>query len=228
MKIIMAEIFVSHSGKDKDLRDFFSNAFAGTKVRAIFEEFDKINRGTVSTAQISRDIENSKAVFVILSQNVQGIPHTRDWVVWETGVAKNKDIWIFEPFSQFGLISVVTPLLRHYVIFDIVDSWLGYIRGIIESYDDSHVLPTLLLTGGLGALLVSEHDKAGGAALGALAGLVLSDKSKDRATGTGVTCYNCSSFYNIHIPLGTDKFRCPVCNSFLQLIPPTDNLLSTP
>lgn len=214
----MAEIFVSHSGKDKDLRDFFSNAFAGTKVRAIFEEFEKIIRGNVSTAHIASDIENSKAVFVILSQNVQGIPHTRDWVVWETGVAKNKDIWIFEPFTQFGQISVVTPFLRHYVIFDTIDPWLVYIRRIIESYDDSHVLPTLLLTGGLGALL-AEHDKTGGAALGALAGLVLSDKSKERATGIGVTCYKCSSLYNIHIPQGTNQFRCPVCNSFLQLIP---------
>ncbi len=218
----MAEIFVSHSGKDKDLRDFFSNAFAGTKVRAIFEEFEKIIRGTVSSAQIARDIENSKAVFVILSQNVQGIPYTRDWVVWETGVAKNKDIWIFEPSTQFGLISVVTPFLRHYVIFDISDPWLGYLRRIIESYDDSHVLPTLLITGGLGALLASENDKAGGAAFGALAGLVLSDKSKERATGIGVTCYNCSSLYNIHISQGTNQFRCPVCNSFLQLIPSTN------
>lgn len=82
----MAHIFISHSGKDKDLRDFFSNAFAGTKVKAIFEEFEKILIGKVTSEQIARDIENSKAVFVILSQNVQDIPHTRDWVVCETGV----------------------------------------------------------------------------------------------------------------------------------------------
>jgi hypothetical protein len=176
----MAQIFISHSQKDKNLRDFLSNAFAGTKVKPIFEEFEKIFRGIVTSVHIAKDIENSKAVFVILSQNVQNIPHTRDWVVWETGVAKSRDIWVFEPYSQFGGISIVIPYLRHYVIFDTNDDWLAYIRRIIESYDDSHVLPTLLLTGGIGAAL-AEKDKIGGAVLGALAGIAISaDISKER------------------------------------------------
>ena len=212
----MAQIFVSHSKDDKDLRDFFSNAFAGTKVKVIFEEFEKIFRDKVTSEQIAKDIENSKAVFVILSHNVQNIPHTRDWVVWETGVAKSRDIWVFEPYPQFGGISVVTPYLRHYVIFDTNDAWLGYMRTIIESYDDSHVLPTLLVTGGIGALL-AENDKIGGATLGALAGLVISDKSKERPTGIGVICSECSSSYNIHIPQGMNIFRCPVCNADLEI-----------
>jgi len=213
----MAQIFVSHSGKDEDLKYFFSKAFIGTKVVAIYEEFEKILLGAKTSTQIATDIENSKAVFVILSQNVQNIPHTRDWVVWETGVAKNKDIWVFEPFNQFGKISIVTPFLRHYVIFDISDPWIGYIRRIIESYDDSHVLPTLLLTGGLGALLAPPHDKMGGVAIGTLAGLALSDKSRERATGISISCAKCSSLYNIHIPEGMNSFRCPVCNSVLEI-----------
>ncbi|PXF57497.1 MAG: hypothetical protein C4B59_15200 [Candidatus Methanogaster sp.] len=52
----MAQIFISHSGKDKDLRDFFSNAFAGTKVKVIFEEFEKIFRDKVTSEQIAKDI----------------------------------------------------------------------------------------------------------------------------------------------------------------------------
>lgn len=212
----MAQIFISHSKKDKDLRDFFSNAFAGTKVKAIFEEFEKIFISKVTSEQIAKDIEKSKAVFVILSQNVQDIPNTRDWVVWETGVAKSRDIWVFEPYPQFGRISIVTPYLRHYVIFDTSDAWLGYIRRIIESYDDSHVLPTLLVTGGIGALL-AEKDKIGGAALGTLAGIAISDKSKERPTGIGVICSDCSSSYNIHIPQEMNIFRCPVCNMHLKI-----------
>ncbi len=211
----MAQIFISHSQKDKNLRDFFSNTFAGTKVKAIFEEFEKIFRGGVTSVHIANDIRNSKAVFVILSQNVQGIPHTRDWVVWETGVATNRDIWLFEPYSQFGKISVVTPYLRHYVIFDTNRYWFAYIRRIIESYDDSHVLPTLLVTGGIGAIL--DENKIGGAALGTLAGLWISDKSKERPTGINVICSNCFSSYNIHIPQGMTIFRCPVCNKYLKI-----------
>ncbi len=222
----MAQIFVSHSAEDRHLVDFFSNAFAGTKVRAVFEEFEKILKGIITTSKVSTDIGSSNAVFVILSQNVQSIPHTRDWVVWETGVAKNKDIWVFEPYPylQFGRISVVIPYLRHYVMFDINDAWLGYIQRIIESYDDSHILPTALLTGltaaGIGVAL-AEKDKAGGAILGgiggAIVGLAISDKSKERPMGLNVKCINCYSTYSIHLPQGLNKFRCPVCNSFLKI-----------
>jgi len=214
----MAQIFVSHSQKDENLRDFFSNAFAGTKVKAVFEEFEKIFVGKITSDHIARDIENSKAVFVILSQNVQDIPYTRDWVVWEIGVAKNRDIWVFEPISQLGRISVVTPYLRHYVIFDTKDDWLDYIRRIIESYDDSHVLPTVLATTLTGTALGTLVRHPGlGVVAGTLTGIMISDKSKERPTGIGVECCNCSSSYNIHIPQGLNIFRCPVCNTYLEI-----------
>lgn len=209
----MAQIFVSHSGRDRALVSFFSKAFASTKVKAIFEEFEKILKGKITSSKITKDIENSNAVFVILSQNVQSIPHTRDWVVWETGVAKNRDIWIFEPYSHLGKISVITPYLKHYVIFEPNDSYLGYIKRIIESYDDSHILPTLLVTTGVGALL----GKGEGAALGALTGLVISDKSKERPLGKSIKCLSCHSSYNIHIPQGLSIIRCPVCNKLLKV-----------
>ena len=220
----MAQIFVSHSKRDKDLVDFFSNAFATTKVKAIFEEFEKILAGEITSCRVVQDIENSKALFVVLSQNVHDIPHTRDWVVWETGIAKNKDIWVFEPYSQFGSIAIVTPYLRHYVIFGSTQDWLGYIRRIIESYDDSHTLLTVLLTGltgaGIGAAL-SGKDKAGGAAAGGIggtiAGLTISDRSKKRPMGLNIVCVNCHSSYNIHTSQGMNSFRCPVCNNFLKI-----------
>lgn len=212
----MAQIFISHSSKDADFRNFFSNAFAGANVRAIYEEFEKIYTKKITSEQISKDIENSKAIFVILSQNVQDLPHTRDWVAWETGVAKNKDIWIFEPKSQFGNIYVVTPYLRHYVIFDTSEPFFIYLRKIIDSYDDSNVLPTVLATGGIGAAL-AEKDKMGGAAIGALAGLMIADNSKNRPVGTRIICSNCNSTYNVHYPKAMKIFRCPVCNQFLEI-----------
>ncbi len=209
----MAQIFISHSKKDKDFVDFFSKTFATTKVKAIFEEFEKILTGKITRPKVERDIETSNAIFVILSQNVESMPHTRDWVVWETGVAKNKDIWIFEPYSQFGRISVLTPSLRHYVIFDTNDACLGYIEKIIESYDDSHIAQTVLIGGGIGM----AFGKVKGAVIGGgLAAILASNKSKERPTGIGVTCKDCCSSYNIHIPQGMNIFRCPVCNKPLK------------
>ena len=208
----MAQIFVSHSGKDKQFVDFFSNAFSGTKVKAILEEFEQILTGKITSQKISTDIEKSNAVFVLLSKSVQKIPHTRDWIVWETGVAKNKDIWIFEPYEQFGKISVITPIVKNYVIFNTDEVHLGYIRKIIESYDNSHVLPTVLISSGVGAIL----GKSEGATIGAMTGLVLSNRVKDRPGGVEVNCANCFSTYQIHIPDGMTKFRCPVCNRYLE------------
>ena len=40
----MAQIFVSHSAKDKELVSFLSSAFAPTQVRVVFEEFEAILR----------------------------------------------------------------------------------------------------------------------------------------------------------------------------------------
>ena len=167
----------------------------------------------ITPKKISEDIEQSNALFVLLSKNVQNLPYTRDWVVWETGVAKNKDIWIFEPYNEFGSISIITPIVKHYVIFGINDSYLGYIRKIIESYDNSHVLSTVLISTGIGALL----GKGEGATLGAMTGLALSDKSKDRPSGIEINCSNCNSTYNVHLPDGLSNFRCPVCNNYLEL-----------
>jgi hypothetical protein len=220
----MAQIFVSHSARDVDFRNLFANAFAGTKVKGVFEEFERILAGKVTREQIARDIEGSNAVFVILSENVEKIKHTRDWVVAETGAAKNKDIWVFEPYSQYGKISVVIPYLRHYGIFAVNDAWLGYLRRIIESYDDSHVLPTVLVTGGAGAIIgyaLAEKDKGSGVfwggVLGALAGLAVSDKSKQRPFGVTIRCDHCTSVYSVHISEIMKAIRCPICNKSLEV-----------
>lgn len=209
----MADIFVSHSSQDVQLVDFFSRLAAGTKVRLVFEEFEKIISGAVSSSSIKAHIEGAKAVFLLLSPNVQGIPHTRDWVLWESGVAANKDIWVFERLSDRGRVSVITPFLRHYVVFEANDSYFRYLRPVLESYDDSHVLGTMLVTTGIGALL----GRGSGAAAGAAAGLMMSDRSNLRPRGLQIVCGNCSSSYHVHLPEGQAQFRCPVCNRFLAL-----------
>jgi hypothetical protein len=119
---------------------------------------------------------------VILSQHVNRLPFTRDWVVLENGIAKNKDIWVFEPCREFGTINVVTPFVKHYVLFDTIDSHLAYLMQIVRSYDDSHVLPTFLAAAGLGALLVPK-DRTTGGGVAAIAGLILSDRGDQRPIG---------------------------------------------
>lgn len=210
----MSQIFISHSKEDKDLINFFSKVFSSTKVKAIWEEFKKIiTLNSVTSKKIKDDIKQSNALFIILSQNVQALPHTRDWVDWESGVgsASNKDIWVFEPYRQLGSISVVTPHLNHYVLFETNNSWFKYIWQIIDSYNDSNILL---------ATTVGELQRI--TTLEGLIGDPVRDKSINRPTGIEIKCSYCSLVYNIHFPIpdrsNQFNFRCPVCNKYLSLL----------
>jgi len=214
----MAQIFVSHSQRDKNIVHFFLEGFAGTKVKPHLEEFEKAPPTGVTADKIERDIQASNAVFVLLSENVEGLRHTRDWVNWECGTAKNKDIWIFEPLECLGKVRVVVPRFNHYALFEMSDEWRKYLRSIIEMYDDSHVIPALSASTAGGALL-NEKDRGGGAAAGfvvGLVGLLLHSASKP-SYGIDVKCPTCFSNYKIH---GYGNFRCAVCNADLILNTP--------
>ena len=76
----MAQIFISHSKQDKDIIHFFLEAFAGTKVKPHLEELEKELPTGVNAKKIQGDIQDSNAIFVLLSENVENLKHTRDWV----------------------------------------------------------------------------------------------------------------------------------------------------
>lgn len=213
----MAQIFISHSQRDEEIVALFLKAFAGTKVKPIFQEFEKELPQGVSADEITRNIETSNAVFVLLSERVQSLQHTRDWIVWECGRAKNKPIWIFEPYESLHRISIVIPRFDHYVRFAVTDDWRKYLRSVIESYDDSHVIPALSAGAGIGAVL-NENDRGEGALKGlmvSVAGLILHSVTKP-TFGYRVKCAKCPSNFSVHIPDGAYEFRCPNCNSYLM------------
>jgi len=217
----MAQIFVSHSAKDKELVSFLSRAFAPTQVKALFEEFEAIFQGPANAQRIAQDIRQSNTVFVLLGRHVEEQKHTRDWVGWESGVAAataletNKDVWVLESIAEMDCLSVVIPHLRHYVCFDQTEEfWQGYLTQIIASYDDSHFLKVMSVTAATGAAL----GKAEGALLGAGVGMVLAAiASQTRPAGVPIRCPQCWSFYSVH--LARPHMRCPVCNS--RLFSPT-------
>jgi hypothetical protein len=214
----MAQIFVSHSRKDTEIIHFLLESFAGTKVKPHLEELERETPSGVTAQKIEWDIQSSNAVFVVLSENVEKLSHTRDWINWECGSAKNKEVWVFEPFESLGDIGVVVPRFNHYVLFERTDEWRKYLLSIIDSYDDSHVIPALSAAVGGGALL-SEKDRGFGAGVGlalGLGALMLRDKFKP-AFGVAVRCWNCCSNYRVH---RYGNFRCAVCNASSILYPP--------
>jgi hypothetical protein len=222
----MAQIFGSHSKNDKEMIHFFLEAFAGTRVKPVFEEFEAELPTGVNAQKITRDIDASNAVFVILSKNVESLKHTRDWINWECGVARNKPIWVFEPAATLGSVSVVVPSFAHHAVFDISDEWRKYLREIIDSFDDSHVLKTLSATASAGALL-NERDRGTGALVGAglgLLGLLLYSMNR-QAFGVQVQCFKCHSIYRVH---RFGQSRCAVCNTALIIQAPVTQALVAP
>lgn len=167
--------------------------------------------------QITADIQSSNAIFVLLSQHVEQLPHTRDWVVWESGTASGlfKDVWVLEAVEDTPSLSVVIPRVRHYVRFDYTNPWLIYLRQIVASYDDSHVFKAVTAGAGLvGALSESVQGALVGGGLGLLLAL---NGTQPRPAGLQVMCPNCSAFYNVHLELPTvPTMRCPVCNARLS------------
>jgi len=217
----MAQIFVSHSSKDRKQLDFISRAFATTNVQAKYEEIEEIASGRRNANQIRADIMASNAIMVVLGSNAESLKHTRDWIVWESGVGAgsnsngtNKDIWVLEAFEDCGKPSIVIPHVRYYVSYQYTDIWVGILRSIIASYDDSHVLKAAVAGAGVGAAV----GNVPGALIGGLGMAILASRSQPRPAGLQVICPNCRSVYTAY--LSAYAMRCPVCNAQLRFPSP--------
>lgn len=132
------QIFISHSKNDSNLQNFINKPFATSNVEAIYEEYESFLHGEISIQKITSDIQRSVAIFVLLSENVNNLSYTRDWVAFESGYAAalKKDVWVFEPIGDRNKFSFVTPGLTDYVPF-VLDNedFLKFFKTIIESYD---------------------------------------------------------------------------------------------
>lgn len=209
----MAQIFISHSSKDKKPVEFLNRAFASSNVQAKYEEIEAITHGPRNAAQIKADIAASNAIFVVLGANAEKLKHTRDWMGWETGAAggTNKDVWVLEASEDTPQLSIVIPHLRHYVCFQYTDVWLGYLRTVVQSYDDSHIFKLVTVGAGVGGVIAESPV---GALIGGGLALLLAANIQTRPTGLPIVCPICHSFYSVHT--ATAVMRCPVCNNRLQ------------
>jgi hypothetical protein len=211
----MAQIFISHSARDQNLKNFFNQAFATSSVEAIYEEIEQLVTQAVTTEKVERDITQSSAVFVLLSQTVESLSHTRDWVGFEVGYAKgasgsggNKDVWVFENIDDGGQLRMMLPSFDHYVVYHTSDAVLPYLKQIVESYDDNRVLKNAALATGGGYLL--------GFPWIGIPVLLYSALVTGRPPGVEVICQNqrCLLKYKIHLPQFLPSYRCAKCNQW--------------
>ena len=87
------QIFVSHSSKDTKLIELITLGFKGRKIAPFFAR--RIMMGKNPVEKIINAIDNSMALFALITPNVVHDNYTRDWVVFEIAVAKVKNVPIF-------------------------------------------------------------------------------------------------------------------------------------
>lgn len=223
----MSQIFISHSQRDEQAKNFFYRAFSGTAVRPIWMEYEGAPTNTIDE-EIERKIQASNAVFFLLSETVEHILFTRDWMLWENGKVTDKDIWLFEPEGSLGKVTVLLPRFRHFVRYQRTKPCRDYVNAIVKSYDDSRALGWAGAGAGIGALLSTE-ERGGGAIVGGLVGAIAESIGRSKApAGTPVTCLKCSYSYSVHLSSTTRQFRCARCNNKMELISPLVQAISTP
>ena len=189
-----------------------AQAFAGTRVRGVYKEFDGCAGKIVTGSEVLGDVVAANALFVLLGDYVQSLAHTRDWVAMEAGAARGQHVWVFEAPQVAGRMDVAIPGVNHYMVFDPTNCrHIRYVSRVIASYDDSHVLPTVVVGAGLGAAV----GRGQGAVVGAIGSALLSGLIHDRPAGRDVVCAACHGRYSVHPPEEMARWRCPVCNTVL-------------
>jgi hypothetical protein len=86
-------IFISHSSEDKILIDSITLAFKNQSIEPYFAKREMAGKNPVE--KILEAIEHSIGLFVLVTPKVVNSKHTRDWVVFELGIAKARGKSIF-------------------------------------------------------------------------------------------------------------------------------------
>lgn len=203
----MARIFISHSQRDEAIKDLFLRAFRGSNVDDIYREYENAPPSGVTAQLIANDIEMSSAVFVLLSETLESLPYTRDWILFECGVAaaKQKPVWVFEPYTSFGRITTTIPQFEHYVRFNDSDAWRQYLQSIAASHNDAPMLGRLVVT----ALGYAAFGLPG--AVLSLLGSMAVFETPERPAGYPIGCPNCKRTFTVHLPGEREPFRCLNC-----------------
>jgi hypothetical protein len=188
-KSFMAQIFVSHSQYDKEIRASFDTVFARTGVKSVCMEFEQIY--PPAWQRIKDEKIASEAIFLLLGPNIRSSIHTQNWIAFEVGLACafRKEVWVFEQAGSY--IEFPIPYLTDYMIYNLEDSnHFDYVRGIAEGYGKPiYIFP----------LGVDHRTK------------------RNIPIGILVKCpyENCKSSYSLHT--NVKSFNCPSCRQTIRI-----------
>ena len=207
----MATIFISHSKKDKDLVVSVKKILENIGHTPIIEEFiPQEKQQVIPYEEIRSNVNNSSFVFLFLTDSIVETEYTKNWVIYEVGVASNASIRVFV-FERIGTpIHYPIPYFTDFALFnpDRTDDMLE-IQKLAKNLGK---IRRELLTAGAGAAVGSLFGPLG-LVLGAIGGYVFGPKQEKPPR---VTCPHCNVTFNYY-SLRIKDFDCPSCRKKILL-----------
>jgi len=209
----LANIFISHSGKDASLIASVHQILVNVGHTPIIEEFiPESEKLPIPHDEIQRNVSVSDAIFLFLTDNVLATDYTRNWVVFEVGLARqaSKRVFVFE--RQGVPIPYPIPYVTDYMIFDPQSiSDLLTIQTIAKELVGK--IPAALIGAGAGAFLGAAFGPLGfaiGAITLGLAGHSADVQAEARIPVVECPYQNCHVRFRYYSPNVT-SFNCPTC-----------------
>lgn len=115
----MTNVFISHSKRDSELVNIIIHALRNIEVNPIVEEFiPDQEKHPIPYEEIRRNIKSCNALFLFLTDKVMMTEHTKNWVIFEDGLAlgTEKQVVLFE---RAGVpLEYPVPYFTDYMLFD--------------------------------------------------------------------------------------------------------------
>ena len=138
------QVFISHSKSDPHI-DFFHKVFSGLRTKAVYMEYEDILNPPWDT--IRSNLNESNAVFVLLSEPLLNQRHTNNWVSFEIGLACNYrasilidvfntppeglPVYVFEPLGQ--PVDFPVPYCNYYMPYEETIQDLKFLKELITN-----------------------------------------------------------------------------------------------
>ena len=206
----MATIFISHSKKDKDLVLATKKMLENMRHTPIIEEFIPTEKQkTIPSEEIRSNVEKSDFLFLFLTDSVVATPFTRNWVIYEVGLASasSKKVFVFERMGT--PVEFPIPYLTDYALFN--------------PYNTEDILALQSLTKDLGKFRRDLLTAGGGAAIGSMfgpAGIVIGGvlgylAGPKQTKPPVVKCGHCNVAFNYYSK--HREFSCPSCRTNIDM-----------
>jgi hypothetical protein len=203
----MRQILIVHGSVDERFEVFFSKVFRAVAVKTVWETYKGLVGGATAKDRVQREIQESDALFFVLSTDEEVSAQAKNWFPWATTLAQGKDIWVFEHCEDLKRVPILIPNPGHYVAYYITNAWCDYVTKIAEIYEKPKAAGAVLPEALLKPLTPVEESNF----FDPSTGFALFDDSTARPAGSKAICPACSSAYDLHVPSEMKAIRCPSC-----------------